>query len=169
MSVVRRISKRVGICFAILLLLALVVPCQAPAGSGKTPHLAHPLVTPHSYTKHGRCVNCGMKLNMWARTRHSFTLSGTEYHVCSIHCVAEVTRQTQARPTDVMVAVYLEPETMIAADRAFYLVGSTARGTMSAVAKIAFATAEAARAFGAKYGGTVMNFAQALALAEKEL
>lgn len=169
LSVAHRFRARVVIWFMAPLLLALVAPCRAPAGPGKTPNVAHPIVTPRIYTEHGRCVNCGMKLNMWARTRHFFTGSGGEYHVCSIHCVAEIARQNHEMVTEVKVAVYLEPETMIAADRAFYLVGSTANGTMSAVSKIAFASLAAAQAFGAEYGGTVLNFAHVLALAEKEL
>ncbi|MBU0485419.1 MAG: nitrous oxide reductase accessory protein NosL [Proteobacteria bacterium] len=155
---------------ALLLLLSVVWPASVVfSGSGKVPDVAHPIVTPHVYTKHGRCENCGMKLNMWARTRYSFDLLSREHHVCSIQCVAVVARQSQEAPQNVKVAVYLEPETMIAADQAFYLVGSTARGTMSAVSKIAFASKEKAENFGAEYGGTVMTFTQVLAKVEAEL
>ncbi len=152
-----------------LILLALVAPSPSLAGSAKTPNVAHPIVTAHVYTKHLRCVNCGMKLNMWARTRHEFTLSSGEYQVCSIHCVAEMARQKQETPQNVKVAVYLEPETMIAAEQASYVVGSTALGTMSAVSIIAFASGEAAQSFAAEYGGKIMSFTEALAKASAEL
>ncbi|MBU0673078.1 MAG: nitrous oxide reductase accessory protein NosL [Proteobacteria bacterium] len=153
----------------ILFLLVLLAPCSTPAGTAKVPQVDHPIVKPHVYSKHGRCVNCGMKLNMWARTRHSFTLTDGEYHVCSIHCVADLTLQKQQPPKDVQVALYLEPETMIKADQAWYLVNSSATGTMSAVSKIAFASEEAARAFAANYGGTIMSFTEALNKANEEL
>lgn len=151
------------------LLLLVAPPAPTPAASGKIPELDHPIVTPHLYTKHKRCLNCGMKLNMWARTRHSFTLTTGEYQVCSIHCVAEISLQNKEVPKNVMVALYLEPETMLPAEEASYVVGSTARGTMTAVSKIAFASPQAAQSFAAEYGGAVMSFAEALAKARAEL
>ncbi|MBU0481563.1 MAG: nitrous oxide reductase accessory protein NosL [Proteobacteria bacterium] len=160
-------GKRVAIITLIVLFLA--VPILLRAGSAPRPEIDHPVVKPHVYTRHLRCVNCGMKLNMWARTRHSFTLSSGEYHTCSIHCVADLARQHKESAKNVKVALYLEPETMLEADQAFYLVGSTAVGTMTAVSKIAFRTEKSATDFANKYGGSVMNFAEVLARASEEL
>ena len=168
-SVGRCFRLQIGALIVVLLLLVLGSPCPILAGSGKTPAVDHPIVTGHVYTKHLRCVNCGMKLNMWARTRHSFTLASGEYQVCSLHCVAEMARLKQQTPQHVQVALYLEPEAMIAAEQAAYVVGSTAPGTMTAVSEAAFASKEAAQAFVAEYGGKVMTFAEALAKASKEL
>jgi nitrous oxide reductase accessory protein NosL len=153
----------------LVLLLVLLAPSPTPAGSLKTPKVDHPIVAAHVYTKHLRCDNCGMKLNMWARTRHAFTISAGAHQVCSIHCVAEMARQKRETPQNVKVALYLEPETMVAAEQAAYVVGSTAAGTMTAVSEIAFASKEAAQNFASEYGGTVMSFTEALAKADAEL
>jgi nitrous oxide reductase accessory protein NosL len=157
-----------GVILVVLILVAIINPGPTPAITGDKPDVAHPIVTAHLYTKHSRCVNCGMKLNMWARTRHSFTLSDGQKHVCSIHCVAEIIRQKKETPQNVEVALYLEPETMIAAEDASYVVGSTAAGTMSDVSKIAFASQEDAYIFIAKYGGMVMTFSETLTKASEE-
>lgn len=156
-------------CLAGLLLTLLSTSGITLAASAKAPPVAHPIVAPHLFTKHLRCPNCGMKLNMWARTRHTFSLSSEEQEVCSLHCVAEMARQSRETPREVMVALYLEPETIIAATQAFYVVGSRAAGTMSAISKIAFAKREAALNFTADYGGQVMSFAEALTEASEEL
>jgi len=168
-AVVRRYRGQIMSGLVGLLMLALIAPIPTPARAGKRPNVDHPMVSAHVYTTHLRCDNCGMKLNMWARTRYAFTLASQEYQVCSIHCVAEMARQKKDTPQNVKVALYLEPETMVSADQAAFVVGSTAPGTMTAVSKIAFAAKEAAQAFAAEYGGTVMSFAEALAKAAAEL
>lgn len=129
----------------------------------------HPMKNPAKYTTKGRCPNCGMSLNMWARTRHEFSNSEGEFAVCSIRCLADMSNNTGEKAANVKVADYMEPENMLAAEQAAYVVGSKAKGTMTMKSKIAFPTGEAAEEFSAKAGGKVVAFDGALQMASKEL
>jgi nitrous oxide reductase accessory protein NosL len=145
---------------------------QPGMAEAKAPPVEHPMMKPAHYTDKGKCPNCGMMLNMWARTRHHFLLNGKELETCSIHCLAERAEREGAEPADVKVALYLEPEKMIAADQAVYVVGSTAPGTMTMVSKLAFADRAAAEKFAGEYGGVVtgysLAFKQAVAQLDKD-
>ncbi|MHB8810810.1 MAG: nitrous oxide reductase accessory protein NosL, partial [Desulfobulbaceae bacterium] len=61
------------------------------------------------------------------------------------------------------------PEKMVPAAQAFYVVGSTAPGTMTAVSKLAFADRAAAEKFAGEYGGKVTDFTAAYQQAVAEL
>jgi copper chaperone NosL len=137
--------------------------------AGESHGIEHPMMNPGHYTDKGRCPNCGMNLNMWARTRHEFKNSEGAFATCSIRCLADISANSGEEPAEVKVAVYLEPENMIAADQASYLIGSTATGTMTMKSKIAFASKEAAEKFAAEGGGKVAGFKEASAAATKEL
>lgn len=129
----------------------------------------HPMKNPGNYTTKGRCPNCGMNLNMWARTRHEFSNSEGQFAVCSIRCLADMSANADEKAANVKVAAYLEPEKMLAAEQAAYLVGSKAQGTMTMKSKIAFTSKEAAEEFSAQAGGKLVDFNGALAMASKEL
>lgn len=131
--------------------------------------IEHPIHHPPKYTDKGRCPNCGMMLNMWARTRHEFSNSEGTHSTCSIRCLADMSRNSGEHPGNTKVALYLHPEKMIAADKAFYVISSSAKGTMTMKSKIAFLTEEEAKSFIGEYGGKIVNFAAALAAATREL
>jgi nitrous oxide reductase accessory protein NosL len=157
---------------ALLLLgLFLTGPAAQPLGAEevKAPPVEHPMLKPAHYTDKMKCPNCGMMLNMWARTRHQFHLHGQEEESCSIHCVAERAIREGVEPTEVKVALYLEPEKMIAAGQAFYVIGSSAPGTMTTASKLAFADRAAAEKFVAEYGGEVSDYGKAYRQAVAEL
>jgi copper chaperone NosL len=169
--------KKTGISRRVLLKAAVIGSCYSVASSslpfvawaGEHPDIAHPMHKPGHYTDKGRCPNCGMNLNMWARTRHEFKNSEGEHSTCSIRCLADMSANADEKPAEVKVAVYLQPEQMVAAEQASYVVGSTAAGTMTMKSKIAFASKEAADEFAASHGGKVVDFNGALAAATKEL
>ena len=154
----------IGSCYSVA---CSSLPFMAWANDGSG--VQHPMMKPKKYTSKGRCPNCGMNLNMWARTRHEFTNSEGEFSTCSIRCLADMSVNSGEKATQVKVAVYLHPEKMIDADKAFYLIGSSANGTMTMKSKIAFESKEAAEEFAAKAGGKIMDFNGALAMATKEL
>lgn len=129
----------------------------------------HPMMKPKKYTDKGRCPNCGMNLNMWARTRHEFSHHEGEFATCSIRCLADMSQNSGDKAMDVKVALYLQPEKMIASEQAFYLVGSSANGTMTMKSKIAFESLAAAEEFASKAGGIIVDYTGALKLATKEL
>lgn len=135
----------------------------------KKPDIEHPLVNPPAYTDKKRCDNCGMDRNKFARTRHEFQNAKGKFHTCSIFCVAVLTMKTQAKPEQVRVAEYFHPEKMLDADKAVYLIGSTAPGTMTLESKIAFASREEAEKFAADYGGQLAGFQSALSESDKEI
>lgn len=167
----RGVSKWLTIS-GLLVMAIMYFLAFAPLGwaeSGKVPDVMHPMMNPKTYTEHAQCENCGMNLNMWARTRYSFENSSGEGHACSLNCVADIAYRTGEQPTNVKAALYLEPEEMVAVDKASYVIGSSARGTMAMNSKIVFASQEAANAFALEYGGQVAGFDAALALATDEL
>jgi len=144
-----------GLCIPGLMTSAAMTQEAAPAA------VEHPMMQPGKYTENMKCPNCGMMLNMWARTRHQFHLGESDLETCSIHCLAERAVREGAEPTDVKAALYLEPEKMVPAADAVYVVGSSAPGTMTMESKLAFADRESAEKFAGTYGGEVTDFAGA--------
>ena len=124
----------------------------------------HPFMPPNKTFK-GACHNCGMKRPMWARTWHTYTRDGQPLEVCSLHCLAEAALNSGTTPQKIQVALYLEPEQTVPAEKAFYVIGSKARGTMTMNSKLAFATQQDAESFASKCGGTVGSFDDAYKVA----
>jgi len=133
------------------------------------PEVEHPIKNPKMYSKIKRCNQCGMMINMWARTRHSFSHPEGEFTSCSIRCVADKVKNSVQPASAVKVALYLEPEIMIPAEKATYVIGSRAKGTMTMKSKIAFADPQKAKRFVSLYGGTVSDFQGAFQAATMEL
>ena len=137
--------------------------------AGKKPAVEHPMKNPKMYSTVKLCSNCGMMINMWARTRHSCKHAEGDFTSCSIRCVADREKNSGKPATDVQVALYMHPNKMISADRAAYVIGSRAKGTMTMRSKIAFESKEIAEQFSGTYGGTVTDYAGALKAAAMEL
>ena len=134
------------------------------------PGIEHPIKNPKMYSKAKRCPNCGMMINMWARTRHSFSHAEGDFTTCSIRCMADKANSSGNEPGDgAQVAVYMNPDKMIPVSSATYVIGSSAAGTMTMKSKIAFADKAAAEKFAQENGGKVMDFEGAYAAAKMEL
>jgi nitrous oxide reductase accessory protein NosL len=159
------IGKLTGLILATSLVLS---GTMQGANSAERFSIEHPFRNPEKYTDHERCDNCGMDRNKWARTRHEFKTTKGTFYTCAIACVAVMGLKIKEEALDVKVAEYLSPMKMLDADKAFYVMGSTAPGTMTSVSKIAFSNKKEAVAFSAKYGGQVVRFQDALAAARKE-
>ncbi len=157
------------IFIAVSLLLGLVWAGLSFNVTAAEEGIMHPIMNPPQFTDKGACPNCGMMLNMWARTRHSFTNSEGTHETCSLRCLADISLKAGESPKDVKVAIYLEPEKMVSAKQATYVVGSSAKGTMTMKSKIAFESKEKAQQYAAANGGEVMDFASAYAKAGEEL
>ena len=141
----------------------------AMTAAKQVPDIEHPIKKPKMYSKTMRCPNCGMMINMWARTRHSFHHQEGDLTTCSIRCLADKTVSSGAEPTDIQVAMYIDPEKMIPVEKAAYVIGSAAPGTMTMKSKIAFADKNSAEQFASNYGGEVVDFQGAFAAAKMEL
>lgn len=135
----------------------------------QVPDIEHPLKKPKMYSKIMRCPNCGMMINMWARTRHSFLHPEGDLTTCSIRCLADKTVSSGAGPSNVQVAMYIDPNKMVEVEKAAYVIGSTAAGTMTMKSKIAFADKASAEEFSSSYGGEVVDFQGAFTAAKMEL
>ena len=131
--------------------------------------IQHPVMGGIPGIKPGQCLNCGMSIPVWGRTRHSFTLSDAQYTSCSIRCLTDMARKAGLPAENVKVALYLKPEKVIPADKAIYVIGSKARGTMTMRSKLAFAGQENADAFIKIHEGMSTDYAGALAAATTEL
>jgi len=113
------------------------------------------------------CVKCGMTLPMFYRTNHAAKVDGKTEQFCSMYCLVEEMNSGK-KVSDVRV---VDNSTLkfIPAAKAFYVVGSSKPATMAKkVSKYAFGTEAAAQAFAEKFGGRVMAYDAALALAQKD-
>lgn len=112
------------------------------------------------------CPECGMTLPMFFKTNHAAHVDGKVKQYCSIHCLVEEMNKGK-EPKDIQV-VDTNSLKFIDATKAFYVVGSNKKGTMTMVSKYAFATKEAAEAFAKENGGKVTDFKGALEAAKAD-
>ena len=136
-----------------------------PAFAEEKCKIKHPIMPPNKNLP-GQCTNCGMVRPMWARTWITFENSEGKYQVCSFHCLAEMALKSGEDPRNVEVALYTEPQTMIPATSAYFVVGSSAKGTMTMTSKLAFGSKDKAAQFAQSCGGKVMVFRDTLELAK---
>ena len=113
------------------------------------------------------CPICGMTLPMFYKTNHSAIHNGEAKQYCSIHCVVEDKEINHSDLKDIKV-VDVTSLKFIDADKAYYVVGSKKKGTMSMISKYAFADLNDASKFAKEFGGTVMDFNAAYAEAKKD-
>ena len=112
------------------------------------------------------CPECGMALPMFYKTNHAATVDGKTKQYCSIHCLVEDMKKG-SKPKDIKV-VDVESLKFIDAEKAYYVVGSSKKGTMTTVSKYAFANKIHADAFAKEMGGKVTDFKGALKAAEMD-
>ncbi|QOR62177.1 nitrous oxide reductase accessory protein NosL [Sulfurovum sp. ST-21] len=112
------------------------------------------------------CPECGMSLPMFYKTNHAAHVNGKTKQYCSIHCVVE-DMQKGSTLTDIKV-VDTNSLKFIDATKAFYVVGSSKKGTMTAVSKYAFSSKADADAFAKVNGGKVVDFKGALEAAKAD-
>ena len=148
----------------ILLLLSLNLNAQS---FSKTASLK-PLLTQEGHEKHW-CPVCGMNLKMFYKTNHTSKLQDTTpRHYCSMRCLVVDMAKHAIELEDIKV-VDASSEELIDAAKAFYVIGSKVKGTMSKVSKLAFKEKKDALDFVSKYSGAVVDLKVALEFAEKSL
>lgn len=112
------------------------------------------------------CPNCGMNLVAFYKTSHALAREdGHTDQYCSLHCLVEANAGSldQARVVDVTSLQF------IPAAKAFYVVGSDVKGTMTMKSKYAFLARADAEAFAAEHGGRILEFAPTAAVARRAL
>ena len=113
------------------------------------------------------CAMCGMNLVMFYKTSYIATLNGKKKQYCSLHCLVDDMKNHHNSLQDIKV-VDTNSLKLIDAKKAYYVVGSSKKGTMSRVSKYAFSTLSAASKFAAKNGGEVMGFNAAVQTAQED-
>jgi nitrous oxide reductase accessory protein NosL len=161
-------KKQRSVLFAATLVLALIAFAALAHGIERF-LVEHPFQNPQNYTDHERCDNCGMNRNTWARTRCEFKTSHGTSYTCSVFCVAVLGMKLNEEPREVRAADYLNPIKMLAAKKAFFVMGSSAPGTMGPVSTVPFGTRKGAVAFAARYGGQVVLLNDVIAAIRKEI
>ncbi len=115
------------------------------------------------------CPVCGMNIKMFYKTSHTSKLkNGTPRQYCSIRCLVVDMQEYGIKTNDIQV-IDAKTQKLIDANKAFYVVGSKVKGTMTKVSKLAFATQVDANSFAKKYKGKVVDFKTALDMAKKSL
>lgn len=112
------------------------------------------------------CARCGMDLVQFYKTSHAATYEGKHYQYCSIHCLEEhLGEGIELKNPKVVDVASLK---FIDVTKAYYVVGSSKRGTMSKVSKYAFLNEADAKKFQAEFGGEIMDFTQAREVAKED-
>jgi len=115
------------------------------------------------------CPICGMTLKMFYKTNHTATDEHNHTkQFCSIHCLADTINNDNAKLSNLKVVDTLSNE-FIDSKSAFFVVGSSKKGTMSMVSKYAFKFNEDAQKFAKNFGGEVVGFQKAYKMASDEL
>lgn len=150
------------------LIILLLSPLPALAQEAADCHPEHPLSPPRiNYTE--SCEVCAMTRDKWARTWMTYSDADGIHHLCSINCLANATGGDAGTATDIRTALYLTPEIMVPASDAVWVVGSSARGTMSHVSKIAFPGEADAAQFTKQCGGKLQDFSSTFQVAHMEI
>lgn len=112
-------------------------------------------------------VVCGMNLAQFYKTNHSAKLDTEVRQYCSLHCLAEDLKIKNLPLRDIQV-VDVTTLKFIDVTKAFYVVGSKQKGTMSVTSKYAFKEKQEAEKFVKRFGGEVKSFDEALVIALKD-
>ncbi|BDV42385.1 hypothetical protein GURASL_13080 [Geotalea uraniireducens] len=154
---------------AILVLTAgLAGAASLPPQAGGAPPAA--ATVPADVATHPECDNCGMNRGKFSHSRVLITYAdGTTVGTCSINCAAAMLAERQGQAvTSVQVGDYNDG-TLLAAERALWVIGGDRRGVMTATPKWAFADQAAAAAFIARHGGRPASYQEVLRAATDEL
>lgn len=112
------------------------------------------------------CPRCGMDLVKYYKTSHSATIEKKVYQYCSIHCLEDHLGEGIELKNPMVVDVTTLK--FIDATKAYYVVGSRIRGTMSKISKYAFLKMDDAQKFQMQNGGEIMDFYKALEIARED-
>ncbi|MDK9723587.1 MAG: nitrous oxide reductase accessory protein NosL [Sterolibacteriaceae bacterium MAG5] len=135
---------------------------------------ADPKAAENDIEKFPKCPYCGMDRKQFHHSRMLVQYSddlpdGT----CSLHCAAiSLAVNVDREPKAIYVgdnAAAGEPKPLVEVGKATFLVGSSLKGVMTKRSKVAFGTADAAKAAQAANGGELAGFDQALAAAYADM
>ena len=116
-----------------------------------------------AFAENDSCMYCGMKKenygHSWVIIEHN---DGTTEGVCSVHCAAiDMALHTHKPIKSITVGDY-DTKKQISADTAYWVIGGSKTGVMTARAKWAFETKEAADNFIKTHGGRPATFGEVM-------
>jgi copper chaperone NosL len=119
---------------------------------------------------HPACPYCGMDRQKFAHSRIYIEFDdGSTLGTCSLHCAAvDLAVHIDKAPVKITVGDY-DSKQLIDAETAFWVIGGDKMGVMTARAKWAFATKEAAEAYIQAHGGTMAGFEEAIEAAYADM
>lgn len=131
----------------------------------KKPADANPL--DRELDKYSKCPYCGMDRKEHHRARMLVQYGDDLVDgVCSIHCLClSLGVNIDREPKAIWGPDYgssAEPRPLVPAEKLTYLIGADLKHAMTKRSKHSFASAEVAREFQAKHGGTLGNFDEAI-------
>ena len=148
--------------------LLLLISFNLEAKNFTKTSTSDPVLTQEGSQKHW-CPVCGMSIKKYYKTSHSSSLQNeTKRQYCSIRCLA-VDMKEYGIDTNNIKVIDAKSEKSIDAKKAFYLIGSRIKGTMSKVSKLAFKEKNDAITFQKKYKGEIVSFDVALQKAKQSL
>jgi copper chaperone NosL len=165
---------------------SLVVPARAiemPAGQCATDgtpaqftpkNTADAKANENDIAKFAKCPYCGMDRKQFHHSRMLVQYSDDMPDgVCSLHCASlSLSLNVDREPKAIWVAdnaSAAELKPLVEVDKAHFLVGSSMKGVMTKRSKVAYTSADAAKAAQAANGGEVMNFDAALLAAYTDM
>jgi len=116
------------------------------------------------------CIHCGMNKaqfgHSWVIIEHN---DGTFEGVCSVHCAAiDMALHTDKGTKSITVGDY-NSKKQIDVDKAYWVIGGDKMGVMTANAKWAFETKQAADKFMSEHGGRPANFDEVMKAAFEDM
>ncbi len=135
---------------------------------------ADPKANENDLEKYPKCPYCGMDRKQFHHSRMLIQYGDDVADgVCSIHCAAiSLSLNVDRDPKAIWVgdnAASGDIKPLVEVDKASFLVGSSLKGVMTKRSKVAYGTADAAKASQAANGGEVVNFDQALLAAYTDM
>ncbi|MDQ5880782.1 MAG: hypothetical protein QG616_612, partial [Pseudomonadota bacterium] len=117
--------------------------------------------------KHPKCPYCGMDRKEHHRSRMLVQYSDDLVDgTCSIHCLSlSLGVNIDREPKDIWgpdFGAVAEPRPLVPVDKLTYLIGADLKHAMTKRSKHSFASADTAKEFQAKHGGTLAKFDEAL-------
>ena len=120
--------------------------------------------------QHHSCTYCGMDREKFAQSRVLIEYDdGTSLGACSLHCAAvDLANNIDKTPKFIGVGDYYSKK-LVDAEKAFWVVGGSKQGVMTANPKWAFASKQDAEKFLKENGGALANFDEAISAAYNDM
>ena len=154
---------------AILLIaaLALLFACQDSKDNSES---LNKNIAVSSITHEMSCENCGMNLRKFIATNHAVKLkNGDSHFYCSINC-STIGLDELKDEADEVYAIDYNTTKFVNAEKSYYVIGSSLKGTMTQVSKFTFENLDDAEEFNNTFNGKeIVNYERAVEMSKEEI